>query len=100
MIYENKLVDDLIPYVNNARTHPVEQINKIASSIKEFGVINPIIIDDKDNVIAGHGRIEAAKKLGLKEIPCLSVDHLSEAQRKAYILADNRIALDSNTDSL
>lgn len=96
MIYENRLVNDLIPYVNNARNHPPQQIEKIASSMREFGFVNPVIIDSKNNVIAGHGRIEAAKKLGLDEVPCLLVDHLSDAQRKAYILADNRIQLDSD----
>jgi ParB-like chromosome segregation protein Spo0J len=95
-------VDDLIPYVNNARTHSDEQVLQIASSIKEFGFNNPILIDKDKGIIAGHGRLLAAKKLGLKEVPTICLDHLSDAQRKAYILADNRIALNSawNVDLL
>ena len=97
---EMKLVDidKLIPYVNNARTHSPNQINKLRSSIREFGFINPVIIDDKFNVIAGHGRIIAAKEEGIKEVPCVLVDYLNEAQKKAYILADNRMALDAGWD--
>ncbi|MFM1524478.1 MULTISPECIES: site-specific DNA-methyltransferase [Helcococcus] len=97
---EMKLVDinKLVPYVNNARTHSSEQINKLRSSIREFGFINPIIIDKDYGVIAGHGRIMAAKEEGIKEIPCVFVDHLNEAQKKAYILADNRMALDAGWD--
>ena len=97
---EMKLVDidKLIPYVNNARTHSPNQINKLRSSIREFGFINPVIIDDKFNVIAGHGRIIAAKEEGIKEVPCVFVDYLNEAQKKAYILADNRMALDAGWD--
>lgn len=90
--------DKLIPYVNNARTHSKEQITKLRSSLREFGFINPIIIDRDFNVIAGHGRIEAAKAEGITEVPCVYVDHLTEAQKKAYILADNRMALDAGWD--
>jgi DNA modification methylase len=98
MEYTNKLVADLIPYASNARTHSEEQVTQIASSIREFGFINPIIIDDKNNVIAGHGRLLASKKLGLKEVPTLQVDHLTDTQRKAYILADNQLALNAGWD--
>jgi ParB-like chromosome segregation protein Spo0J len=83
---------DLIPYVNNARTHDEEQIKKIQSSIREFGFINPVIIDDKNNIIAGHGRVQAALKEGIQEVPCVIESHLSEYQKKAYILADNKLA--------
>lgn len=97
---EMKLVplDKLIPYANNARTHSSEQINKLRSSIREFGFINPIIIDRDFGVIAGHGRISAAREEGITELPCVFADHLTEAQKKAYILADNRMALDAGWD--
>ncbi|MBD5113579.1 MAG: site-specific DNA-methyltransferase [Ruminococcaceae bacterium] len=88
----------LIPYVNNARTHSPEQINKLRSSLREFGFINPVIIDRDFNVIAGHGRIAAAKAEGISEVPCVFADHLTDAQKKAYILADNRMALDAGWD--
>ncbi len=91
-------VDKLVPYANNARTHSQEQINKLRSSLREFGFINPIIIDRDFGVIAGHGRIMAAKEEGISEVPCVFVDHLTEAQKKAYILADNRMALDAAWD--
>ena len=81
----------LIPYVNNAKIHSEDQVTRIASSIREFGFVNPVIIDKDFNIIAGHGRVMAAKKLGLEQVPCLFVEGLSEAQRKAYILADNRL---------
>ena len=90
--------DKLIPYVNNARTHSAEQIMKLRSSLREFGFINPVIIDREFNVIAGHGRIAAAKAEGIDELPCVFADHLTEAQKKAYILADNRMALDAGWD--
>ena len=91
-------VGKLIPYVNNARTHSPEQLTKLRSSLREFGFINPVIIDREFNVIAGHGRIAAAKKEGMEEVPCVFVDYLTEAQKKAYILADNRMALDAGWD--
>ncbi len=91
-------VDKLIPYANNARTHSTEQINKLRSSLREFGFINPVIIDRNYGVIAGHGRIIAAKAEGLTEIPCVFADHLTEAQKKAYIIADNRMAMDAGWD--
>ena len=88
----------LVPYVNNARTHSPEQLTKLRSSLREFGFINPVIIDREFNVIAGHGRIAAAKEEGITEVPCVFVDYLTEAQKKAYILADNRMALDAGWD--
>ena len=88
----------LVPYVNNARTHSPEQITKLRSSLREFGFINPVIIDRAFNVIAGHGRILAAKEEGITEVPCVFADHLSEAQKKAYIIADNRMAMDAGWD--
>lgn len=91
-------LEKLIPYVNNARTHSPEQINKLRSSLREFGFINPVIIDRDYGVIAGHGRIMAAKEEGLTEVPCVFADHLTEAQKKAYILADNRMAMDAGWD--
>lgn len=91
-------VNDLIPYANNARTHSEEQVNQIASSIKEFGFNNPILVDEQGGVIAGHGRLKAAKKLGLKVVPTIELSGLSDPQKKAFILADNRISLNSGWD--
>ena len=91
-------IDKLIPYANNARTHSAEQINKLRSSLREFGFVSPIIIDSDFNILCGHGRIEAARLEGIKEVPCVLVDYLTEAQKKAYILADNRYALDAGWD--
>ena len=91
-------VAKLVPYINNARTHSPEQISKLRSSLREFGFINPVIIDRDFGVIAGHGRILAAKEEGIEEVPCVFVDYLTEAQKKAYILADNRMALDAGWD--
>ena len=91
-------IEKLVPYVNNARTHSPEQIKKLRSSLREFGFINPVIIDRDYGVIAGHGRILAAKEEGIKDIPCVFADHLTEAQKKAYIIADNRMAMDAGWD--
>ena len=91
-------ITKLVPYVNNARTHSPEQINKLRSSLREFGFINPVIIDRDYGVIAGHGRILAAKEEGISEVPCVFADHLTEAQKKAYIIADNRMAMDAGWD--
>ena len=91
-------IDRLVPYANNARTHSPEQINKLRSSLREFGFINPVIIDRDYGVIAGHGRILAAREEGIPEIPCVFADFLTEAQKKAYILADNRMAMDAGWD--
>lgn len=91
-------VEKLVPYVNNARTHSPEQITKLRSSLREFGFINPVIIDKDYGVIAGHGRLMAAKEEGITEVPCVLVDYLTEAQKKAYIIADNRFAQDAGWD--
>ena len=91
-------IDKLIPYINNARTHSKEQINKLRSSLREFGFINPVIIGRDYGIIAGHGRVMAAREEGISEVPCVFVDHLTEAQKKAYIIADNRMALDAGWD--
>lgn len=89
---------DLIPYARNARLHSDAQISKIAGSLREFGFCNPVLIDSQDGIIAGHGRVLAALKLGMETVPCLRLDHLSDIQRRAYILADNRLALDASWD--
>ena len=89
---------DLIPYANNSRTHSDEQVLQIASSIKEFGFLNPVIVDGENGIIAGHGRVMAAKKLGIDELPCIDASHLTEAQKKAYIIADNKLALNAGWD--
>ena len=94
-----KPVDKLIPYVNNSRTHSDEQIAQIASSIKEFGWTNPILVDGENGIIAGHGRLMAARKLGYKEVPTIELKDLTETQRKAYIIADNRLALNAGWDN-
>ena len=91
-------ISKLVPYVNNARTHSPEQVMKLRSSLREFGFINPIIIDRDYGIIAGHGRLFAAKEEGITEVPCVFVDYLTEAQKKAYILADNRMAMDAGWD--
>lgn len=96
--FELVSIDKLIPYINNARTHSPEQINKLRSSLREFGFINPIIVDKELNIIAGHGRVLAAKAEGITNIPCVYVDYLTDAQKKAYIIADNRIAMDADWD--
>jgi DNA modification methylase len=91
-------IDKLVPYVNNSRTHSPEQIQKLRGSLREYGFINPIIIDGEYNIIAGHGRFEAAKAEGITEVPCVFVDYLTPAQKKAYIIADNRMAEDAGWD--
>lgn len=91
-------ISKLVSYVNNARTHSPEQVMKLRSSLREFGFINPIIIDRDYGIIAGHGRLLAAKEEGITEVPCVFVDYLTEAQKKAYILADNRMAMDAGWD--
>ena len=96
--YENVKIEKLKPYENNARTHSEEQVEKIANSINEFGFINPVIIDSDYGIIAGHGRVLGAQKLGMKEVPCLFVEDLTETQKRAYILADNKLALDAGWD--
>jgi DNA modification methylase len=93
-----KKVQELIPYVNNSRTHSEEQVNQICASINEFGFTNPLLIDEKDSIIAGHGRLMASKKLGMEEVPCIVLEGLTEAQKKAYIIADNKMALNAGWD--
>lgn len=102
MKIEYKDINDLIPYVNNTRTHSEEQINQIASSIKEFGFTNPILIDDGSGIIAGHGRVMAAQLLKLDEVPTITLKGLTDTQKRAYIIADNKIALNAgwNTEML
>ena len=92
-------IEDLIPYVNNSRTHSDEQIAQIAASIKEFGWTNPILIDGDNGIIAGHGRVMAARKLKYKQVPTIELKDLTETQRKAYIIADNRLALNAGWDN-
>jgi len=92
-------ITKLVPYVNNARTHSPEQIMKLRSSLREFGFINPVIIDKDYGIIAGHGRVMAAKEEGIAEVPCVFAEHLTEAQKRAYILADNRLALNAGWDA-
>lgn len=91
-------IGKLVPYANNARTHSPEQVTKLRSSLREFGFINPVIIDRDYGIIAGHGRVLAAKAEGIADVPCVFVDHLTEGQKKAYILADNRYAMDAGWD--
>lgn len=93
-----RAVSELIPYARNARTHSDEQVARIAASIKEFGWTNPILIDGSKGIIAGHGRVLAARKLGLEKVPTIELSGLTEAQKRAYILADNRLALDAGWD--
>ena len=96
IVYKN--VNDLIPYARNSRTHDTNQVSQIVASIKEFGFTNPILIDDEGLIIAGHGRVQAAQKLNLKTVPTICLDYLTEAQKKAYVIADNRLALNAGWD--
>lgn len=93
IVYKN--IEELIPYVNNSRTHSEEQIKQIMASINEYGWTNPVLIDEKGMIIAGHGRAEAGKRLNIKEVPCIVLENLTEAQKKAYIIADNKMALNA-----
>ena len=95
---EHTPIEDLVPYAANARTHSEDQVSQIAASIKEFGFNNPVLIDVDNGIIAGHGRVMAAMKLGLDLVPTVTLDHLSDAERRAYILADNRLALNAGWD--
>jgi ParB-like chromosome segregation protein Spo0J len=94
-----KPTSELIPFVNNSRTHSDEQVNQIAASIKEFGFTNPILLDGEDGIIAGHGRLQAARLLGLDEVPTIRLDGLDELQKRAYVIADNKLALNAGWDS-
>ena len=95
---EHRAVEDLIPYARNPRTHTPEQVAQIAASIVEFGWTNPILIGADNVIIAGHARLEAARKLGLSEVPVIILDHLTPAQRRALVIADNRLALNAGWD--
>jgi DNA modification methylase len=98
MKIENISIDRLIPYARNSRTHSDEQVAQVAASIKEFGFTNPVLIDADGGIIAGHGRVLAARKLALADVPCIRLSHLSEAQKRAYVIADNKLALNSGWD--
>lgn len=91
-------LDALIPYARNSRTHSDEQVAQIASSIREFGFTNPVLVDADNGIIAGHGRVLAARKLGLATVPVLRIDYLTDAQKRAYIIADNKLALNAGWD--
>ena len=91
-------LEALVPYARNSRTHSEAQVAQIAASIREFGFTNPVLIDADGGIIAGHGRVMAARKLGLKDVPCIALGHLTAAQRKAYIIADNKLALNAGWD--
>ena len=101
---KNKLeylpITKLSAYETNSRTHSKDQIAQIAASISEFGFTNPVLIDQENTIIAGHGRVEAAKQLGLDEVPCIRLSHLTEFQKKAYVIADNKLALNAGWDEL
>ena len=98
MKVEQIKLEKIIPYANNSRTHSDEQVAQIAASIRQFGFNNPVLIDEDTTIIAGHGRVLAASRLGLEVVPCIRLNHLSESQKKAYIIADNKIALNSGWD--
>ena len=99
MNFEYRPTHSLRPYARNARTHSPKQIKQIARSIERFGFNNPVLIDDEDQILAGHGRLEAAKHLNLKTVPCVRLSHLTEADKKAYVIADNRLAEKSGWDN-
>ncbi len=96
--YKSANVADLIPYARNSRTHSDAQVAQIAASIREFGFTNPVLVDGANGVIAGHGRILAARKLGMDTVPVIELAHLSEAQKRAYVIADNKLALNAGWD--
>lgn len=96
--YKKSEIATLIPYINNSRTHSEEQIKQVAASIKEFGFTNPVLIDEQGGIIAGHGRVMAAELLGMTEVPCIVLEGLTEAQKKAYVIADNQLALNAGWD--
>lgn len=97
--YKEARVSDLIPYARNSRTHSDEQVAQIAASIKEFGFTNPVLVDGDNGIIAGHGRVLAARKLGMDTVPVVELAHLSEAQKRAYVIADNKLALNAGWDN-
>ena len=98
LLIENLPIDQLRPFPRNARTHSRKQIRQIAESIRRFGFTNPVLIDGEDRILAGHGRVEAARELGMATAPCLRIDHLSSAEKRAYALADNKLALNAGWD--
>jgi len=98
MKIESLKTADLIPYARNSRTHSEQQVAQIAGSIREFGFTNPVLIDGENGIIAGHGRVLAAGKLGMDKVPCIRLAHLTETQRRAYIIADNKLALNAGWD--
>jgi len=99
MQIETVKLASLIPYARNSRTHSDAQVAQIAASIKEFGFTNPVLIDETGSIIAGHGRVMAARKLTRPDVPCIRLSHLTEAQKKAYIIADNKLALNAGWDA-
>lgn len=96
---EHLPLDALVPYARNSRTHSPDQIAQVAASIREFGFTNPVLIDGQGGIIAGHGRVMAARTLGLAEVPCIRLAHLTEAQKRAYVIADNKLALNAGWDN-
>jgi hypothetical protein len=100
--YQNQIemvgIEKLIPYAKNSRTHSDEQVAQLAGSIREFGFTNPVLIDAESGIIAGHGRVLAARKLGVGEVPCIRLTQLTETQKRAYVIADNKLALNSGWD--
>lgn len=94
----SRKVDDLIPYARNSRTHSDAQVAQIAASVREFGWTNPVLVDGESGIIAGHGRVLAARKLGMEEVPCIELAGLTDTQRRAYIIADNKLALNAGWD--
>ena len=98
MNIEQVKIDKLIPYARNSRTHSDAQVAQIAASIKEFGFTNPVLIDETGSIIAGHGRVMAARKLAITDVPCVRLTHLTEAQKRAYIITDNKLALNAGWD--
>ena len=95
---EQRAIEALIPYARNSRTHSDAQIAQSAASIREFGFTNPVLVDKDGGIIAGHGRVMAARKLGLKDVPCIALGHLTDAQKRAYVIADNKLALNAGWD--
>ena len=98
MKIEHIALETLIPYARNSRTHSDAQVAQIAGSIREFGFTNPVLIDGAGGIIAGHGRVMAARKIGLEQVPCIRLDYLTEAQRRAYVIADNKLAMNAGWD--
>ena len=98
MQVDQRPIDSLIPYIRNSRTHSEEQVAQIAASLREFGWMNPVLVDGENGIIAGHGRVMAARKLGMDTVPCLECSHLTDTQKRAYIITDNKLALNAGWD--